>query len=62
MNQLLSRLAGAFAITMLVVGIAAAQPKNTGINVPVTYYKLPNGLKVVLSPDHSAPLTTVATY
>jgi len=62
MNQLLSRLAGAFAITMLAIGIAAAQPKNTGINVPVTYYKLPNGLKVVLSPDHSAPLTTVATY
>jgi predicted Zn-dependent peptidase len=46
----------------MAIGIAAAQPKNTGINVPVTYYKLPNGLKVVLSPDHSAPLTTVATY
>ena len=62
MNQILSRLAGAFAITIMAIGIAAAQPKNTGINVPVTYYKLPNGLKVVLSPDHSAPLTTVATY
>jgi predicted Zn-dependent peptidase len=62
MNQIFSRLAGAFAITIMAIGIAAAQPKNTGINVPVTYYKLPNGLKVVLSPDHSAPLTTVATY
>jgi predicted Zn-dependent peptidase len=62
MNQILSRLAGAFAITIMAIGIAGAQPKNTGINVPVTYYKLPNGLKVVLSPDHSAPLTTVATY
>ena len=62
MNQILSRLAGAFAITILTIGIVTAQPKTTGINVPVTYYKLPNGLKVVLSPDHSAPLTTVATY
>lgn len=32
------------------------------MNVPVTYYKLPNGLKVVLSPEKSAPLTTVAVY
>jgi predicted Zn-dependent peptidase len=38
----------------------AASP--AGINVPVTYYKLPNGLKVVLSPEHSAPLVTVAVY
>jgi predicted Zn-dependent peptidase len=28
----------------------------------VTYYKLQNGLKVVLSEDHSAPLATVAVY
>lgn len=43
---------------------AAAQSKKakTGIDVPVTYYKLDNGLKVVLSPDRSAPLATVATY
>lgn len=34
----------------------------TGIKVPVTYYKLKNGLKVVLSPERSAPLTTVAVY
>src|SRR5262245_43587569 len=38
-----------------------AKPAD-GINVPVTYYKLPNGLKVVLSPEHSAPLVTVAVY
>ncbi len=30
--------------------------------MPVTYYKLNNGLKVVLSPEHSAPLVTVAVY
>jgi zinc protease len=40
-----------------------AQPgKATGINVPVTYYRLPNGLRVVLSPEKSAPLITVAVY
>lgn len=38
----------------------SAQTKS--INVPVTYYKLPNGLKVVLSPEKSAPLVTVAIY
>ncbi len=49
--------AAAFAVPL------AAQPgKKTGIDVPVTYYKLPNGLKVVLSPERSAPLTTVAVY
>ncbi len=41
---------------------AAAQRSGAGIQVPVTYYKLGNGLKVVLSPEHSAPLVTVAVY
>ena len=30
--------------------------------VPVEYYKLSNGLRVVLSPDHTAPTVTVAVY
>ncbi|MBV8811518.1 MAG: insulinase family protein [Acidobacteriaceae bacterium] len=30
--------------------------------VPVTYYKLPNGLRVILSPDHTAPTVVVAIY
>ncbi|AYA37800.1 insulinase family protein [Hymenobacter oligotrophus] len=30
--------------------------------IPVDYYTLPNGLKVVLSPDKTAPLATVAAY
>src|SRR5690242_16841111 len=33
-----------------------------GFNVPVEYYKLPNGLRVALSPDHSAPTVAVAVY
>lgn len=32
------------------------------LQVPVTYYKLNNGLKVVLSPDKTAPIVTVAVY
>src|ERR671910_622864 len=31
-------------------------------NVPVTYYTLPNGLKVVLSRDTTAPTAVVAVY
>jgi predicted Zn-dependent peptidase len=41
---------------------AIAQGKSGGLNVPVTYYKLPNGLKVVLSPERSSPLAVVAVY
>src|SRR5258707_12076466 len=32
------------------------------LNVPVVYYKLPNGLKVVISEDHMAPVVTVSVY
>ncbi|HEY2828483.1 MAG TPA: pitrilysin family protein, partial [Thermoanaerobaculia bacterium] len=35
---------------------------NTTLNVPVEYHKLDNGLKVVLSPDHTSPVVTVAVY
>jgi predicted Zn-dependent peptidase len=34
----------------------------SGIDVPIEYYKLANGLKVVLSPEHSVPTATVAVY
>ena len=32
------------------------------LNVPVEYHKLDNGLKVVLSPDRTAPTVTIAAY
>lgn len=38
----------------------AAQPG--GFSVPVDYYKLPNGMRVVLSEDHTAPTAVVAVY
>src|SRR5437763_7258281 len=37
-------------------------PHRSGLNVPVEYHKLPNGLRVVLSPDHTTPTTVVAVY
>lgn len=32
------------------------------IKLPVEFYKLNNGLRVVLSPDHTSPIVTVAVY
>jgi hypothetical protein len=53
----------AVLVSMALAGVIGAQgSKQSGLSVPVTYYKLPNGLKVVLSPETSAPLTTVAVY
>ena len=39
---------------------AAAAPEE--FHVSVEYYKLPNGLRVVLSPDHTAPTVCVGVY
>src|SRR5688572_20645551 len=41
---------------------AAAEKKAAGFQVPVDYYKLKNGLKVILSEDHTAPTVVVALY
>jgi zinc protease len=37
-------------------------PKKDGGDIPVTYYKLDNGLKVVLSPDNTSPTIGVGIY
>jgi len=44
---------------------ARPEPAAAGgeeFHVPVEYYKLPNGLRVVLSPDHTAPTVCVGVY
>ena len=41
---------------------AAQAAADVSFNVPVHYYTLDNGLKVVISPDHTAPIATVAVY
>ena len=45
---------------LLTPTLPGAQAKQ--LTVPVVYYKLPNGLKVVISEDHIAPVVTVAVY
>src|SRR5258708_20005908 len=40
----------------------ASSTAQAGFTVPVEYYNLPNGLRVILSPDHTAPTVTVAVY
>jgi zinc protease len=41
---------------------AAPPPPEPQLEVPVDYYRLPNGLRVVLSRDTSVPTVTVAMY
>jgi len=43
-------------------GAKAKGAPKSGYQIPVDYYKLPNGLKVVLSEDHTAPTAVVAVY
>ena len=40
----------------------AAPSPTTSLSVPIDYYTLSNGLKVVLSEDHSVPIATVALH
>jgi len=39
-----------------------ANVADNSFSIPVEYYKLKNGLKVVLSQDKTAPTVTVAVY
>ena len=47
---------------VLVVACGPKQETASTFQVPVEYYKLPNGLRVVLSQDKTAPTVTVAAY
>jgi zinc protease len=50
------------ALLLISWGQKPSAPESDGIQVPVTYYKLKNGLKVVLSPDKTAPTIAVGVY
>jgi predicted Zn-dependent peptidase len=52
----------ALSFTSAVLAAEPAKVASAGFNVPVEYYKLPNGLKVVLSPDHSSPAVVLGVY
>ena len=68
------RAGAAAALAVLLLGLQAAgggavadarqaSPRPGGrLDVPVDYYKLPNGLKVVLSRDMATPTAVVAVY
>jgi len=54
-------------LSLLLLTLVAALPRRAAaapdeFHVPVEYYKLPNGLRVVLSPDHTAPTVCVGVY
>lgn len=42
--------------------VAPMKATAKGFTVPVEYYKLRNGLRVILSPDHTSPTVTTAVY
>ena len=51
------------ALILICTARASAGPGSAAeFKVPVEYYKLPNGLRVVLSPDHTAPTICVGVY
>jgi zinc protease len=41
---------------------ATAAPKSSAINIPFEDYKLPNGLRVILSPDKTTPTVAVNVW
>ena len=58
MQRLVIKLLLLTVATAFTISSVQAKP----VNVPVVYYKLPNGLKVVISEDHIAPVVTVGVY
>ncbi len=54
--------AGVIAAAVLFPARAPAQAAGRMDPIPVAYHRLDNGLRVVLSEDHSAPTVTVAAY
>ncbi|MBT1700007.1 insulinase family protein [Fulvivirgaceae bacterium PWU4] len=66
MNQF-NKFVSRSCLVMATVILAACSPgekkgSESSFSVPVEYYKLDNGLRVVLSEDHTAPTVVVAVY
>ena len=55
-------LLGLLCAILLPGSILAQETETTSFQVPVEYYSLDNGLKVVLSPDQTSPTVAVAVY
>src|ERR671938_1183438 len=53
---------GLALIMMLTTSVTTKVVHAKPPNIPVSYYTLPNGLEVVISEDHIAPVVTVGVY
>jgi len=58
----LQRIFGFWLCAVCFSMFSCAKKDDLKFSVPVEYHKLANDLKVVLSPDHTAPTVTVAVY
>src|SRR5580700_671257 len=58
------RLSAAISALWLIAALPSLRAANApgDFTVPITYYKLPNGLRVILSPDSTAPTVVTAVY
>jgi len=57
-----TRKVGAVLLALASVAVYLPAVSAKPGDVPVVYYKLPNGLRVVISEDHVAPVVTVGVY
>ena len=55
-------LAGAVVIAFLAAPAAQQAPPKSRINIPFEHYSLPNGLRVILSPDRTTPTVAVNVW
>lgn len=64
MRRFIRSLTGVVALSILLVACEQGNKEEatTEFTVPIEYYKLDNGLKVVLSPDKTVPTVAVAVY
>src|SRR5688500_4489399 len=68
MNKMKILLLRSHIILMAIIFAACTGTKEqktdetSSFQVPVEYYKLPNGLRVILSEDHTSPTVVVALY
>jgi predicted Zn-dependent peptidase len=56
------KLAAWFLALLLIIPIWNCRKAGLSFGLPVEYHRLDNGLKIVLSPDHTVPIVTVAVY
>jgi zinc protease len=62
MSRSRSWLLGLLGLATVTTAVPAAAQPRAALHVPIEYYKLPNGLKVVMSRDATVPTAVVAVY